>query len=79
MKKIKPNYPTKVLDKSLSILEILLQQDSAMSMTEISEKLGLYPSTIHRILNTLRRWGICVTKSLHLKISAKLLEYYCDI
>ena len=28
-----------------------------MSMTEISEKLGLYPSTIHRILDTLKHWG----------------------
>ena len=26
-------------------------------MTEISEKLGLYPSTIHRILDTLKHWG----------------------
>jgi len=52
-----PNYPIKVLDKSLSILEILLKQDSAMNMTEISEKLKLYPSTIHRILDTLKYWG----------------------
>jgi len=39
-------YPIKVLNKSLSILEILLQQGSAINMTEISEKLGIYPSTI---------------------------------
>ena len=26
-------------------------------MTEISEKLGLYPSTTHRILDTLKHWG----------------------
>jgi len=57
MKKARPNYPIKVLDKSLSILEILLQHGSAMSMTEISKKLGLYPSTIHRILDTLKHWG----------------------
>jgi len=52
-----PNYPIKVLDKSLSVLELLLQKDSAMNMTEFSEKLGLYPSTIHRILDTLKHWG----------------------
>jgi len=57
MKKEKPNYPIKVLNKTFSILEILLQHGSAMNMTEISEKLGFYPSTIHRILDTLKHWG----------------------
>ncbi|GAH19771.1 unnamed protein product [marine sediment metagenome] len=57
MEKTSPNYPIKVLDKSLSILETLLQHNSPMSMTEISEKLGLYPSTIHRILDTLKYRG----------------------
>ena len=57
MEKVKPNYPIKVLDKSLSVLELLLQQGSAMNMTEISEKLGFYPSTTHRILDTLKHWG----------------------
>lgn len=57
MKKTKPNYPIKVLNKSLSILETILQQGYAMSITEISEKLGIYPSTIHRILDTLKHWG----------------------
>jgi len=56
MVKSKPNYPIKVLNKSFSILEVLLQQGSAMNMTGISEKLGLYPSTIHRILDTLKYW-----------------------
>jgi len=57
MKKANPNYPIKVLNKTFSILEVLLQQGSAMNMTEISEKLGLYPSTTHRILDTLKHWG----------------------
>jgi len=57
MKKAKPNYPIKVLDKSLSVLELLLQKSSSMNMTELSEKLGFYPSTIHRILDTLKHWG----------------------
>ena len=46
MKKTKPNYPIKVLDKSLSVFELLLQQGSAMNMTEISERLEIYPSTV---------------------------------
>ncbi len=33
-------------------------------MTEISEKLGLYPSTTHRILDTLKHWGY-VEKDFH--------------
>ncbi len=57
MKKAKPNYPIKVLDKSLSVLELLLRQDSDMNITEMSEKLGFYPSTTHRILDTLKYWG----------------------
>jgi len=52
-----PNYPIKVLDKSLSVLELLLQKGSPMNMTELSKKLGFYTSTIHRILDTLKHWG----------------------
>ena len=57
MKKASPNYPIKVLDKTFSILDILLQHGSSMHMTEISKKLDLYPSTTHRILDTLKHWG----------------------
>lgn len=57
MKKAKPNYPIKVLDKSLSLLELLLQKGSSMNMIELSEKLGFYPSTTHRILDTLKHRG----------------------
>jgi DNA-binding IclR family transcriptional regulator len=57
MKKVKPNYPIKVLEKSLSVLDLLLKKGSAMNMTEIAKKLGFYPSTIHRILDTLKQWG----------------------
>jgi IclR family transcriptional regulator, KDG regulon repressor len=57
MKESNPNYPIKVLNKTFSILELLLQQGSAMNMTEISKKLDLYPSTTHRILDTLKYWG----------------------
>ena len=56
MAKTQPNYPVKVLDKSLSILETLLRNDSPMSVTEISKSLGIYPSTVHRMLDTLKYW-----------------------
>ena len=76
MKKAKPNYPIKVLDKTFSILDILLQHGSTMHMTELAEKLGLYPSTIHRILDTLRHWGYVEQdpKSQKYQLGLKLLE-----
>jgi len=57
MLKKKPNYPIKTLDDSLSILETLLLATSAMSLDEISKKLRLYPSKVHRILDTLKYRG----------------------
>lgn len=53
----KPTYPIKVLDKSLSVLDILFKNNAPMSITGISKKLGIYPSTIHRILDTLKYRG----------------------
>ena len=75
MKKANPNYPIKVLDKTFSILDILLQHDSSMHMTEISEKLELYPSTTHRILDTLKHWGYVEQdpKSQKYRLGLKLL------
>jgi len=57
LSKKQPSYPLKALDKSLAILEILSQENSPLSIAELSERLGIYPSTIHRILDTLRYWG----------------------
>jgi len=76
MKKASPNYPIKVLDKTFSILDILLQHGSSMHMTEITEKLGLYPSTIHRILDTLKYRGYVEQdpKSQKYRLGLKLLE-----
>lgn len=57
MVELKPTYPIKVLDKSLSVLDILFKNNAPMSITGISKKLGIYPSTIHRILDTLKYRG----------------------
>ncbi len=56
MSKKQPSYPLKALDKSLAILEVLSRENSPLSIAELSERLGIYPSTIHRILDTLRYW-----------------------
>ncbi len=53
----KPNYPIKVLNKAFSILDVLLENNAPMNITEISEKLNFYPSTTHRILDTLKYEG----------------------
>jgi len=75
MEKTNPNYPIKVLDKTFSILDILLQHDFSMHITEISEKLKLYPSTTHRILDTLKHWGYVEQdpKSQKYRLGLKLL------
>lgn len=57
MLKKTPNYPIKVLTKTFAILEVLLKHKSPMNMTEISEKLHFFPSTVHRILDTLKYGG----------------------
>jgi len=76
MVKNKPTYPIKVLDKSLFILETLLQHSSSISIMEISKKLKIYPSTIHRILNTLKYRGYVEQNPVNQKyqLGLKLVE-----
>ena len=76
MLKSTPNYPIKVLTKTFSVLEILLEHRSPMSMSEISEKLDFYPSTVHRILDTLKYGGYVEQNSTTQKyqLGLKLLE-----
>ena len=57
MQKKIPNYKIKILNKSLIILETFLNNKSCfLSIKELSKKLGIYPSTIHRILDNLVYW-----------------------
>ena len=76
MIELKPTYPIKVLDKSLSVLDVLLQNNAPMSIMEISKKLGIYPSTIHRILDTLKYRGYVEQNSDNQKylLGLKLVE-----
>lgn len=52
-----PIYQIKVLDKSLDVLESFYKKDSPLTITELSEILKTYSSTIHRILETLKYRG----------------------
>jgi IclR family KDG regulon transcriptional repressor len=47
-------YRVTSLEKALSILELVLDQDRDLSITEISQKLGMSKGTVHRILSTLK-------------------------
>jgi len=57
MSKKLPIYQIKVLDKSLNVLESFYKKDSPLTITKLSEILKTYPSTIHRILETLKYRG----------------------
>lgn len=41
------------VDRTLSILELLSDYEKGLGITEISEKVNLHKSTVHRLLNTL--------------------------
>jgi DNA-binding IclR family transcriptional regulator len=71
-----PNYPIKVLNKAFAVLDILLKNNAPMSMTEISEELHFYPSTIHRLLDTLKYGGYVEQDSSTQKyqLGLKLIE-----
>ena len=47
-------YRVTSLEKALSILELVLNQSRDLSITEISQKLGMGKGTVHRILSTLK-------------------------
>ena len=46
-------YRVTSLDKALSVLELLIKQGRDLSITEISQKLGMMKGTVHRVLSTL--------------------------
>ncbi|MFP4660570.1 MAG: IclR family transcriptional regulator [Halanaerobiales bacterium] len=57
MCKEKPGQFVKSLDRSLSIIEELVFSDKNLGVTELSNRLGIHKSTIHRLLATLSYRG----------------------
>jgi DNA-binding IclR family transcriptional regulator len=53
----RPKYPIKVLLNTCSIFDILIKKNRPVTIHELSETLNIYPSTIHRILDTLHYLG----------------------
>ena len=76
MVKAIPNYPIKVLSKAFAVFDVLLEHKFPMSMSEISERLDFYPSTVHRILDTLKFGGYVEQNpnSQKYQLGLKLLE-----
>ena len=54
---LKTSHRVTSLQKALSVLDLLIDQDRALSVTEISHKLGPAKGTDLRILNTLKVRG----------------------
>lgn len=64
------------VDRALSILEVLSEYNQGLGVTEISDKIGLHKSTVHRLLGTLIYKGYVTqdAESNKYKITLKLFE-----
>ncbi len=75
------------LERALTILEIMAQEGAPVTVTELSEKVNLKISTVHRLLTTLGHRGYVEqdSESSKYRLGLKLLEignaalYYSDI
>lgn len=59
----------KSLDTAIDIIEFLYKNGKSMSINDISKGLGLYKSTVHRMLNTMKRRGFIHQNEDDLKYS----------
>jgi len=57
MKQNRPKYPIKTLLNTFLIFDILIKKNRPVSIHELGEELNIYPSSIHRILDTLNHLG----------------------
>ncbi|MEC9490219.1 MAG: IclR family transcriptional regulator [Halanaerobiales bacterium] len=53
----KPNQLIKSLDRALDILELIVDRENGMGVTEISRELEIHKSTVYRLLDTLKFRG----------------------
>jgi len=76
MSKKIPIYQINILNKSIDVIECFYKKDSNLTITELSEILKTYPSTIHRILETLKYRGYIVQDPVSKKyfLGLKLAE-----
>ncbi len=64
------------VERTLSIVEVLSEYDEGLGLTEISEKVGLHKSTVHRLLYTLmvKRYVEQNESTNKYKLTLKLFE-----
>jgi DNA-binding IclR family transcriptional regulator len=77
----KKNGKIKSIDKALNLLEFLSKNGNEIGIAEISEKLNMGLSTVHRILNTLKYRGYILQnqKTAKYRLGMKLFELGCEV
>lgn len=75
------NERIKSMDKALDLLEFLSVNDQETGITEISKKLHLGLSTVHRILTTLKSRGYVIQnqQTTKYRLGVKLFELGCAV
>ena len=69
-----------VIERTLEILEVLALEPEGLGVTEISTRVALHKSTVHRILSTLHEWGYVEkgTEADKYKLGMKIIDI-CSI
>jgi len=73
---VKSPYQVQVLDRALAILDLLSDVGPDLSLAEISDKLGLHKSTVHRLIMVLERQKLIERNSVNgrYRLGLKLFE-----
>jgi DNA-binding IclR family transcriptional regulator len=80
-KQISKNEKIKSIDKALDLLEFLSVNEQETGITEISKKLHMGLSTVHRILTTLKSRGYVIQnqQTTKYRLGIKLFELGCAV
>ncbi len=80
-KRVDKNERIKSIEKALDLLEFLSIKEQETGITEISKKLNLGLSTVHRILSTLKSRGYVIQnqQTTKYRLGIKLFELGCAV
>ena len=80
-KRISKNEKIKSIDKALDLLEFLSLNEQETGITEISKKLHMGLSTVHRIITTLKSRGYVIQnqQTTKYRLGIKLFELGCAV
>ena len=80
-KRISKNEKIKSIDKALDLLEFLSLNEEETGITEISKKLHMGLSTVHRIITTLKSRGYVIQnqQTTKYRLGIKLFELGCAV